>query len=337
MLKCQKKAIKKLLVISTMLILTFQCKEEDERGWTFFHELPPAPEIIGMSSSIKDCASPYPVTFYQETKNLLGNVHYLWDFGDGHTSILQNPTHIYDSIGAFNVLLTVSNEIGTDTMHLDMSVLNQPSIPVEAEFSYQHYNNNNFAPAKVVFSNTSTGSKFFDWNFGDGKENNDDDPEHVFENRGTYTVTLTGTCTNDESDVYTQKIFINPPPTRIYIDSLNLMLPPSLQNKRIYVEIYHNSTLVGSTMSISESSFPFKFIYPHDFYERPIFENVNFAYNEVFKFLVIEEITGTDGLVLYEIVLAPVDIQNRFYPKEYFQIEHVPKLKDVFIDLYLNY
>jgi len=314
----------------------FQCKKVDEKGWTFFHEPPPAPEIVSMSSSIKDCASPYPVTFYQETKNLLGTVQYLWDFGDGNTSTLQNPTHIYDSIGAFNVLLTVSNEIGTDTMHLDMSILNQPSIPVEAQFSYEHYNSNNFAPNKVIFSNSSIGSKIFDWDFGDGGEDNDDDPEHIFENAGSYTVTLTGICTNDDSDVYTQQINIYPPPTRIFIDSLNLMLPSTLKNTNIYIEIYHNSTFVGSTMTISENSYPFKFI-PDDFYDRPIFEHVNFAYNEIFKFLVIQEIAGADDLVLYEIVLAPVDIQNRFYPKEYFQIEHVPELKDVFIDLYLAY
>lgn len=337
MLKYQHLSIGKLLVTILTITLLVQCKEEEERGWTFYLEPPPTPEIVSLSSSIKDCIPPYPVTFYQETENLLGNVNYFWDFGDGYTSILQNPTHIYDSIGSFKVMFTVSNEIGADTMYLDMSVLNQTSIPVEAEFSYEHYNNNNFAPAKVIFSNTSSGSKFFDWNFGDGSQDNDDDPEHVFATEGIYTVTLTGTCTNDDFDVYTQQIFINPPPSRIFIDSLNLMLPRSLRNTRIYVELYHNTTYVGSTKTISASSYPYKFINPEDFYDNPIFEYVEFAYNEVFKFLVIEDITDADDVVIYEIVLAPLDIQNRFYPTEYFQIEHVPPLDDVFIDLYLNY
>lgn len=35
---------------------------------------------------------------------------YNWDFGDGQTSTEHSPTHIYNSIGSFNVKLTVANE-----------------------------------------------------------------------------------------------------------------------------------------------------------------------------------------------------------------------------------
>lgn len=337
MLKYKKLSIGKLLIAGSMAFLLVQCSKYEEKGWTSYLDSPPKPEIVSLSSNIKNCVAPYPVTFYQETENLRGNVNYFWDFGDGNTSILQNPTHIYDSIGAFNVMFTVSNEIGADTMYLDMSALQEESIPVEAQFSYEHFNNNNFAPAKIVFSNSSSGSKFFDWDFGDGGQDNNDNPEHVFEMQGTYTVALTGTCTNDEKDVYTQQIFISPPPTRIYIDSINLMLPSMYKNKSVYVELYHNTTYVGSTKTISTSSYPFKFKNPDDFYDRPIFEYVNFAYNEVFKFLIIEAIEDADDEVRFELTLAPVDIQNRFYPTEYYQIERVPALDNLFIDLYLNY
>jgi len=34
---------------------------------------------------------------------------YLWDFGDGQTSTLQNPNHVYNSGGTFNVSLTSYN------------------------------------------------------------------------------------------------------------------------------------------------------------------------------------------------------------------------------------
>jgi hypothetical protein len=36
-----------------------------------------------------------------------------WNFGDGVTSILQNPTHTYGAAGTYNVVLTVSNAGGT--------------------------------------------------------------------------------------------------------------------------------------------------------------------------------------------------------------------------------
>lgn len=39
----------------------------------------------------------------------------LWDFGDGNTSTVQNPQHVYDSTGTFTVTLTVDGSCGTAT------------------------------------------------------------------------------------------------------------------------------------------------------------------------------------------------------------------------------
>ena len=39
---------------------------------------------------------------------------FLWNFGDGQTSTSRNPTHTF-SQGVWNVILTVSNDNGTDT------------------------------------------------------------------------------------------------------------------------------------------------------------------------------------------------------------------------------
>lgn len=38
-----------------------------------------------------------------------------WDFGDDNSSTLQNPTHVYESSGTYNVSLTAGNEYGSDT------------------------------------------------------------------------------------------------------------------------------------------------------------------------------------------------------------------------------
>lgn len=46
------------------------------------------------------------VTF---TDNSTGAISWLWDFGDGNTSTLQNPVHYYSSLGSYIVTLTVSN------------------------------------------------------------------------------------------------------------------------------------------------------------------------------------------------------------------------------------
>jgi len=39
---------------------------------------------------------------------------YVWNFGDGETALVENPTHTF-SQGVWNVTLTVTNENGTDT------------------------------------------------------------------------------------------------------------------------------------------------------------------------------------------------------------------------------
>ncbi len=51
-----------------------------------------------------------------------------WSFGDGGTSTLQNPTHVYTSGGTFNVRLIVgSNTSCTDTITLPVTINPQPT------------------------------------------------------------------------------------------------------------------------------------------------------------------------------------------------------------------
>ncbi|MBI4645173.1 MAG: PKD domain-containing protein [Bacteroidia bacterium] len=55
---------------------------------------------------------------------------WLWNFGDGTTSNLRNPTHTYSENGIFTVSLTTSNIIGSDTYTIsDYIVINKPPAP----------------------------------------------------------------------------------------------------------------------------------------------------------------------------------------------------------------
>jgi len=45
------------------------------------------------------------------TDSSTGALSWLWDFGDGNTSTLQNPTHIYASSGNYDVKLYIENDI----------------------------------------------------------------------------------------------------------------------------------------------------------------------------------------------------------------------------------
>lgn len=335
----QTKTARFILFSITLMLFLSNCKKDPVKGFDFFYEAPPQLKIKSVDAIIKNCIPPYPVTYYQDTENKLGNVTYFWDFGDGTTSTDQNPTRIYPTPGDYTVTLIVKNELGSDTFSMPMPELNQASIPVQAGFTFSHYNHNNFAPNKIIFKNTSSGANQFMWSFGDGNQSNYDEPSHVFNNSGTYNVKLRGTCTNNDFNEYTQTIFVNDPPQRVFIDSINLMLPSRYKNDNIFIELWHNTNFAGRTRTIRTSSYPIKFLRPRDFMNGwYFFDFVQFTSNEIFKFVIFKDI-GSDisPEFIHEIVLAPVDIKNNYYPRFYPQIEPVPAREDVFIDLYLNY
>ncbi len=49
---------------------------------------------------------------------------WFWDFGDGATSMTQNPSHTYTSSGVYSVMLVVSNTSGSDTLYQNLTISN---------------------------------------------------------------------------------------------------------------------------------------------------------------------------------------------------------------------
>lgn len=69
---------------------------------------------------------------------------YLWDFGDGNTSTLTDPSHTYGDYGTYNVCLTVTASCGTDNTCESLVIANSSDV-VETENSFLNYYPN---PAK---------------------------------------------------------------------------------------------------------------------------------------------------------------------------------------------
>jgi PKD repeat protein len=106
---------------------------------------------------------------------------YAWTFGDGGTSTLQNPGHIYLASGTYNVCLTVTNTCGSHTTCQTLTICNS----VNAAFSSTTNNLN------ATFSNSTTGATTYAWTFGDGGTSNQQNPSHVYIAPGNYNVCLT--------------------------------------------------------------------------------------------------------------------------------------------------
>jgi uncharacterized repeat protein (TIGR02543 family) len=112
---------------------------------------------------------------------------WLWDFGDTTTSKDQSPVHIYTRAGSYTVRLTVSGPRGTNSRSRSGYIVVNPA-PLVANFTAT----TGTAPLTVSFSDSSTGSIIgWLWDFGDATTSNKQNPVHVYNSAGSYTVRLT--------------------------------------------------------------------------------------------------------------------------------------------------
>jgi parallel beta-helix repeat protein len=179
---------------------------------------PATAEVLGPPEADFEAAptsGPAPLTV--DFTNTSGGLYdtSLWDFGDGLASALESPTHTYTSVGIFDVSLTVSGTLGSDTVV--RPALIQTYEPVDAGFTASP--TEGAAPLSVDFTNTSTGD--YDtcaWTFGDGDTSTDcNDPSHEYTAAGAYTVALSVSGPGG-SDVTTRPAYITVQAgTRVYL------------------------------------------------------------------------------------------------------------------------
>ena len=83
------------------------------------------------------------VSFTNESQNEIVGT-YFWDFGDGETSIDENPEHTYSADDTYSVMLVVGNDCGNDTISMFVTILDIEDLSGENNIS--------------VFPNPSNGS-----------------------------------------------------------------------------------------------------------------------------------------------------------------------------------
>lgn len=141
-----------------------------------------------------------------------------WYFGDGATSTLPNPTHIYTDTGIFRVMLIGTDSAScniVDTAYLSVVVRDDS---ISANF-FPHFNIN--CTTKTISSYlVNYPTTTYLWDFGDGTRSTNDSIEHTYATPGTYTVQLTVTDTNSCNGVksFSSSILIKP------VVNLNLRL-----------------------------------------------------------------------------------------------------------------
>ncbi|AKB52502.1 Chitin binding protein [Methanosarcina barkeri str. Wiesmoor] len=146
----------------------------------------PVASIAAFSAKPTSGKAPLTVAFKDESTGT--PTKWIWNFGDGSKSFLQNPVHKYSKAGTYTVSLTVKNAAGRNTI-TKTDCITVAAKPVAA-FSASPTSGK--VPLKVQFTDTSTGTPTkWIWNFGDGSKSFHQNPVHKYSKAGTYTVSLT--------------------------------------------------------------------------------------------------------------------------------------------------
>ncbi len=172
---------------------------------------------VAASFEYDNACSGEVVAFADLSTFLPGNsiTSWSWDFGDpgsgaNNTSADQNPTHIFTNPGDYDITLTITAASGcTSTKVQTLSVYPPPPTNFEEPVVNCERTASNFV-ADVPVTVT-----YVTWDFGDpasGDANNSDlfSTYHVFDNPGTYTVTLSTQSIYGCTNSFTRTITIEP-------------------------------------------------------------------------------------------------------------------------------
>ena len=137
-----------------------------------------------------------------------------WDFGDGSSSVEQNPIHEFPYPGEFQVCLFISTTSGCEDIHCESVFIDTTNYNCHAQFDYCSYTYPAYDPAFmdkyiIGFRNLSTPNTAYSWwEFGDGTWSDERNPVHVYSAPGIYNVCLTIYTPDGCYDGLCQEIYV---------------------------------------------------------------------------------------------------------------------------------
>ncbi|WP_299315804.1 PKD domain-containing protein [uncultured Aquimarina sp.] len=122
------------------------------------------------------------------------SITYIWDFGDGNTSDLANPSYTYTISGSYAVTLTISDGIVSDTSDPTTISVLEGNVAPGANFDMSV--TSGVAPLTVSFDASTSSDMNGDnleyfWDFGDGTTGNGVNVNHNYTIIGEYVISLT--------------------------------------------------------------------------------------------------------------------------------------------------
>jgi gliding motility-associated-like protein len=132
---------------------------------------------------------------------------WIWNFGDGTFSTLQNPTHLFVDTTTeedwFDIKLTVFDN------GCKASVIFENYIQVFAPIAKSHVASYCNDRLKWAFFNKSKGATSILWDFGDGETSTENNPVHYYPQTGVYIATITAYNSNTGcSDIFKRTLYV---------------------------------------------------------------------------------------------------------------------------------
>lgn len=138
----------------------------------------------GIETPDKGCA-PYTALFNNVSE---GGLSFKWYFGDGDSSSLVSPTHLYNNPGTYIVRLIAYDTSTCNKIDMATDTIQVYPVPT-AQFTV--FPNPGETNKAIQFSNASNGADSYIWNFGDGEpELTETNPSYLFNTSGNFNVCL---------------------------------------------------------------------------------------------------------------------------------------------------
>ena len=175
------------------------------------------PPLAGFTSSSPDELG-QETTFNNTSSGT--NLSYLWDFGDGNGSTEPNPTHTYNQIGTYSVMLTVSNSAGSNSTSAQVTIDDVPPDPISGLAA------SNDSPTQVdgvtgLSATISAGDNVsYEWDFGDGTPpGSGANVSHSYGAVGNYTAIVTASNSVSSESATTVVTITDVPPLASFTSS----------------------------------------------------------------------------------------------------------------------
>ncbi len=148
-------------------------------------EVYPVPVVDFSAAPVEGC-QPLPVQFTDLSVVNVGYVinWWFWDFGDGNSSTAQNPQHVYDTAGVFDVTLQAKTSNGCTVVYTDSNLITVHPKPF-ASFSGEPLHAEIIYP-RIEFTDLSSGAIMWQYDFADSTSSPLQNPVHVFDSIGVY-------------------------------------------------------------------------------------------------------------------------------------------------------